>query len=55
MIEILKLVEKCKIYWFPRKSEGWALDEKICLGGWDLPNFEGLPWGCVHGDGITGN
>ena len=56
MIEILKLVEKCKIYQ-NKGSQGSLraghLTKKICLGDWDLPckfwRFTpGLPGGMVR-------
>ena len=35
------------------KSEGQAFDEKLFLGGWDLANFENLPWDCRVGGMVT--
>ena len=51
IIEILKVVEKCKIYQNKASQEslGWAFDKKICTGGQDLPNFENIPQGCQGG------
>ena len=56
MVEILKVVEKCKIYQIkvPKKSGSCAFDKKIFPCGCNLPNFEDLPWGC-QGDGNTWN
>ena len=52
IIEILKVVEKCKIYQnkgFQESLGAGHLIKKICTGGQDLPNFEDLPQGCKGG------
>ena len=56
MVEILKVVVKCKIYQIkvPGKSGSCALDKKIFPCRCNLPNFEDLPRGC-QGDGNTWN
>ena len=48
MIEILKVVEKCKIIKIkaPREVWGWTFNKKICNDGQDLPDFEDLCQGC---------
>ena len=53
--EILKVVEKCKIYFKKGKPRGQAFDKRICPGGRDLPNFENLSRDCPGGGGNVWN
>ena len=55
MIEVLKMVKKCKIYQNRRSQEVWPeeFDQKICSGARNLDVFENLPGGCLGGGMVT--
>ena len=51
------MVEKCKFYCNigPQGSPGAEDLTKNCPGGWDLTDFESLPWDCGGSGGGGGS